>query len=367
MQVGARPPRPVALPTVSPRLRSSTRLAQGRRGDHRAVRAREPGATRGGQRPDVGTHRRLPVERPDGGLGGRPVPPGRHHGRDDPADRAGREGVVLVAAVLGGDGCWPIRRSARAAPTSSSIRRCRCRRRKIAGGTLTAPLVYVGAANPSVLQHIDVKGKIAVQLIVPQGHMLFERGPWIARRRSWSSAARSASFNLVRLPGNERSRDFSDCGNPVLQHRRPRRLVPRDGASIARPQAGVPDKVRVRIEPHDRDRPGLKADERRGGDPRTQRRGHRPERARRAWFDGAGDNADGLAVLVALARHFAEAARTARAHAGVRGQRRPSHARHQRAAQLRRRQSRPGETGGDAGEHRARGAAQLLAGPDDVR
>ena len=24
-----------------------------------------------------------------------------------------------------------------------------------------------------------------------------------------------------------------------------------------------------------------------------------------AWFDGAGDNADGLSVMVALARHFA--------------------------------------------------------------
>ncbi|MDP3767112.1 MAG: hypothetical protein Q8S13_03780, partial [Dehalococcoidia bacterium] len=37
----------------------------------------------------------------------------------------------------------------------------------IPGGTLTAPLVYVGAASPAVLNHIDVKGKIAVQLIVP--------------------------------------------------------------------------------------------------------------------------------------------------------------------------------------------------------
>src|SRR5688572_16847625 len=34
----------------------------------------------------------------------------------------------------------------------------------IRGGTLTAPLVYVGSANPSILQHIDVKGRIAVQL-----------------------------------------------------------------------------------------------------------------------------------------------------------------------------------------------------------
>ena len=46
----------------------------------------------------------------------------------------------------------------------------------IQGASMTAPLIYVGTASPAVLQHIDVKGKIAVQLIVPQGHMLFERG-----------------------------------------------------------------------------------------------------------------------------------------------------------------------------------------------
>ena len=33
------------------------------------------------------------------------------------------------------------------------------------------------------MQHIDVKGKIAVQLIVPQGHMVFERGAVSRARR----------------------------------------------------------------------------------------------------------------------------------------------------------------------------------------
>jgi hypothetical protein len=46
---------------------------------------------------------------------------------------------------------------------------------------------------------------IAVQLIVPQGHMLFERGA-------------IGVFNLV-LPGNELSRDFSDCGSPCFNIR----------------------------------------------------------------------------------------------------------------------------------------------------
>src|SRR5687767_3392317 len=70
----------------------------------------------------------------------------------DPAFGAGSADVILDSAI----------------PLSPS---------DIPGGTLTAPLVYVGSANPSILQHVDVKGKIAVQLTVPQGHMLFERGP----------------------------------------------------------------------------------------------------------------------------------------------------------------------------------------------
>ena len=86
----------------------------------------------------------------------------------------------------------------------------------IPGGTMTAPLVYVGAASPAVLQHIDVKGKIAVQLIVPQGHMLFERGAVDSRAEELVKRGAVGVFNLVRLPGNELSRDFSDCGNPCF-------------------------------------------------------------------------------------------------------------------------------------------------------
>src|SRR4030095_17215944 len=86
----------------------------------------------------------------------------------------------------------------------------------IQGSTMTAPLVYVGAASPAVLQHIDVKGKIAVQLIVPQGHMLFERGAVDSRSEELVKRGAVGVFNLVRLTGNELSRDFSDCGNPCV-------------------------------------------------------------------------------------------------------------------------------------------------------
>ena len=178
---------------------------------------------------------------------------------------------------------------------------------QLAGGTLTAPLVYVGAASPAVLSHIDVRGKIAVQLIVPQGHMLFERGAVDTRSDELVKRGAVGVFNLVRLPGNELSRDFSDCGNPCVN------IGGRDGwfleALLDRAtQAGVPNVVRARVDLSTETFRGLKATNAVAVIP-----GRSPETIvlnahADAWFDGAGDNADGLAVLVALARHYGKAA-----------------------------------------------------------
>ena len=178
---------------------------------------------------------------------------------------------------------------------------------QLAGGTLTAPLVYVGAASPAVLSHIDVTGKIAVQLVVPQGHMLFERGAVDARSEDLVKRGAVGVFNLVRLPGNELSRGFSDCGNPCVN------IGGRDGwfleALLDRAtQAGVPNVVRARVDLSTETFRGLKATNAVAVIP-----GRSPETIvlnahADAWFDGAGDNADGLAVLVALARHYGKAA-----------------------------------------------------------
>jgi hypothetical protein len=177
----------------------------------------------------------------------------------------------------------------------------------ISGGTMTAPLVYVGAASPAVLQHIDVKGKIAVQLIVPQGHMLFERGAVDSRSEELIKRGAVGVFNLVRLPGNELSRDFTDCGNPCFN------IGGRDGLFLESildraAQAGVQDQVRVKIDLQTQTFRGLKANNGVGvirgvSDEVIVLNAHVD-----GWFDGAGDNGDGLAVLVALARHFAKPA-----------------------------------------------------------
>ena len=173
----------------------------------------------------------------------------------------------------------------------------------IAGGTLTAPLVYVGAASPAVLQHIDVKGKIAVQLIVPQGHMLFERGAVDSRSEDLVKHGAIGVFNLVRLPGNEPSRDFSDCGNPCFN------IGGRDGwfleAALDRAaRAGL--QLRARIELQTQTFRGLKAVNGVAVIPGTIGETMVLNAHADGWFDGAGDNGDGLAVLVALGRYFAK-------------------------------------------------------------
>ena len=173
----------------------------------------------------------------------------------------------------------------------------------VPGGTLTAPLVYVGTASPAVLQHIDVKGKIAVQLIVPQGHMLFERGAVDSRAEDLVKRGAIGVFNLVRLPGNEPSRDFSDCGNPCFN------IGGRDGwfleAALDRAaRAGL--QLRARIELQTQTFRGLKA---MNGVAVIPGKGSETIVLNAhvdGWFDGAGDNGDGLAVLIALARHFAK-------------------------------------------------------------
>ena len=74
-------------------------------------------------------------------------------------------------------------------------------------------------------------------------------------------------------------------------------------------KAGVSDKLRVRVSLATESRTGLKAE-----NGVAIVRGRRDDEAIvlnahvDGWFDGAGDNADGLAVLMALARHFAKPA-----------------------------------------------------------
>jgi hypothetical protein len=135
--------------------------------------------------------------------------------------------------------------------------------------------------------------------------MLFERGSVDRRAEDLVKRGAAAVVNLVRLPGNERSRDFSDCGNPCVN------IGGRDGLFLEQvldraAAAGLADRVRARLTLETATRTGLRAENAVAVIP-----GKNPGQAlvlnahADGWFDGAGDNADGLAVLVALGRHFA--------------------------------------------------------------
>ena len=201
----------------------------------------------------------------------------------DPAFGPGTEDVVLESSI-------PL-------PPSS-----------IAGGSLTAPVVFVGGTNSSVMNAIDVKGKIAAQLIIPQAHMVFERENAVEGAQALFKRGALAVLNVMRQPGNEMARDFANCGGPCFN------IGGRDGYFLERvaeqaAQAGLGDKLRARLMVNAEARSGLQAQNGiaivpgRSTDEVIVVDAHAD-----AWFDGAGDNGDGLAVVIALVRHFAKPA-----------------------------------------------------------
>ena len=175
----------------------------------------------------------------------------------------------------------------------------------IAGGALTAPLVYVGNGSPALAADIDVKGKIAVQFVVPQAHMVYERGRVVPQAQALFKRGAAAVLNVLRQPGNELARDFSNCGGPCFN------VGGHDGhflEAVFEKAASmrIADKLRATLTLQTDSRSGLQASNAvavipgSGSDEVVIVNAHYD-----GWFEGAGDNADGLAVLMALARHFA--------------------------------------------------------------
>ena len=171
---------------------------------------------------------------------------------------------------------------------------------------LEAPLVHAGFGTVAELTQIDVRGKVAVLHVTPQGHLVFERGAAVPRARALFERGALGVINVIDLPGNERARDFSNCGGPCFN------LGGRAGRFLETvmdraADAGVLDRLRVRFALETTRRSGLSAHNAIAVIPGSER----PDETiiinahADAWFDGADDNGDGLAVLVGLARHFA--------------------------------------------------------------
>lgn len=175
---------------------------------------------------------------------------------------------------------------------------------EINGGALNGNLVYVGTGSPAELANVDVNGKIAVQKIVPQGHMVFERDPTVPRMRAMFEQGAIAVVNIMQLPGNERATDFRNCGGPCFN------IGGRDGAFLEKvlseaTEAGVHNQLVLEAALTTKSFSGLSAINGVGVIPGSESAETIIINAHvDAWFDGAGDNGDGLAVQVALARHF---------------------------------------------------------------
>ena len=176
--VGDRAPRPVHVPSDAP---SGPELqASALRADLTTIVgiSKESRADEGDrQRARCGAA--SPASRPGAKTvdwAARAIPEGRHRGRAACSrSRRTRNAPLLAAAVVGSQAAGD---PAFGAGTTDVV---------LQSAIPVAPSEHPGRhadraarvrrpASPAVLEHIDVKGKIAVQLIVPQGHMLFERG-----------------------------------------------------------------------------------------------------------------------------------------------------------------------------------------------
>jgi hypothetical protein len=206
-----------------------------------------------------------------------------------PAFGAGSDDVILESAV----------------PTSGS---------RIPGGMIAAPLVHVGAVTDPALPNVDVKGKVAVQHLTPASGAYSERGQTTERARALTERGAVAIINVIEQVGNMHLRDFGNCGAPCFN------IGTADGAFLEAAiqrvtAAGTIDDLGVELRLDAEILTGLKGQNAVGLVPGRNRTGSAGTSDGEniivnahadGWYDAAGDNGDGLAVLVAMARHFAK-------------------------------------------------------------
>jgi hypothetical protein len=180
-----------------------------------------------------------------------------------------------------------------AVPTSGS---------SIDAGVLTAPLVFVGAVTDK-LPDIDVRGKIAVQHLRPANGAFSERTATVQRAQALTKLGAVAILNVVEQIGNMHVRDFSNCGAPCFN------LGSTDGAFVEEAlrratQESKPLTAQLKLQSERYAE--LKGHNTFGIVPGNSDENIIINAHIDGWYDAAGDNADGLAVLIALAKHFAQ-------------------------------------------------------------
>jgi len=168
--------------------------------------------------------------------------------------------------------------------------------------SVTAPLVFAGRGSAAELANLDVKGKIAVINVVPDDSLFAAREKGVARELEKRGAV--GVINAVESPGNLLFYD-NRYGCEAI----PCYLTGGDDGAFLESVIGKAAAAGKPISAHlgltSESRPGLTALNGVATIP-----GKSPEIVivnahADAWWTGANDNADGLAVMLGLARYYA--------------------------------------------------------------
>lgn len=173
---------------------------------------------------------------------------------------------------------------------------------EIPGGSLIASPVFTGSIHDP-LPMTDLRGKVAIQQLTPETGAFSDRTPTRERAQALMARGAVAVINIVEQIGNMHTRDFSNCNGPCYN------VGTDDGRFLRGVMAraieqGVADQLQLRLSLQASELTGLTGHNAIGVIPGNSRENIILNAHADGWYDAAGDNGDGLAVLVALARHF---------------------------------------------------------------
>lgn len=168
---------------------------------------------------------------------------------------------------------------------------------------VTAPLVFVGDVGPTP-PTMDVKGAIAVQRLAPGPSAYAARSQVREASSALIKAGAVAVLNWIDQSGNMHVYDFGGCGGACFNIGHADGLFLKQASERAAAAGAPPLKMSVSLTTSNKS--GLTARNTIGVIPGKSDEIIIVNAHLDAWFDGAGDNADGVGVMLALARHFAK-------------------------------------------------------------
>jgi hypothetical protein len=223
-------------------------------------------------------------------------------------DGIGLEGVQQQTYKATGDFWWPktweVRVLANPAYGDQTIDVRLASAVPVSRSSMPAPIeaavVYVGDAGEVVTD--GVSGKIALQHTRPAAGAYSDRTKVRESSQKLIAAGAVAVITWVEQAGNMHVFDFGQCGGPCFNIGGADGIFLSDAIKAAK-EKNAPE-LRLRLALDAEVKTGLQADNVIGLIPGTSSEIIIVNAHLDSWFDGAGDNADGVGVLVALARYF---------------------------------------------------------------